>query len=100
MAHFTEEAIREQQRQLDNLREQLSRANALFEAQKKQLGITDADIEQVKKEKLSPVLEALMEQSAREAKRAGEAAAASLKAETAPSQPSGFSGRRRRGLSI
>ena len=46
MAHFTEEAIREQQRQLDNLREQLSRANALFEAQKKQLGITDADIEQ------------------------------------------------------
>ena len=100
MARFTEEAIREQQRQIEDLREQLSRANALFEAQKKQLGITDADIEQARSEKLTPVLEALMEQSARQAKRAGEEAAARLRSESEPAQPAAFSGRRRRGIAI
>ena len=71
---FTEKDLQAQQAQIMELKEELSRLNAGFEAQKKAAGISDADLaEAIDPATLSPEVRKAMEEAEAQAKRAGEA---------------------------
>jgi archaellum component FlaC len=88
-----------QQQKLEELRDQLSRVNALFEEQKKALGVTDEDLEKLTDSPMPPALQSMMAEAAESAKTAGRQAASGLKSEIEPAKPHAM-GMRRRGLSI
>ncbi|GEM_PF-2156009 len=88
-----------QQQKLEELREQLSRVNALFDEQKKALGVTDEELEKLAESPLPPALQAMMSEAAESAKTAGRQAASELKSEIEPAKPRA-GGMRRRGLAI
>ena len=93
-----EEKICRQNKAIAYMREQLDRINALFEEQKKALGLSDEDLKAAAQEKAEPRLEAMMADAVREAKKAGRQAAASQQEQSATSAPK--AGMRRRGLAI
>lgn len=89
-----------QQQQLEDLRDQLSRINALFEEQKKALGVTDAELEELAREPMTPEMQSMMEKAVNDAKAAGRQAASTLQEPQGTTQAPAASARRRRGLVI
>lgn len=88
-----------QQQKLEELREQLSRVNALFDEQKKALGVTDEELEKLADSPMPPAVQTMMAEAAESAKAAGRQAASGLKSEIEPAKPRAM-GLRRRGLAI
>ena len=80
---FTEEELARQNEQVTRLSQELSRLNELFDAQKKAMGVTDADLEKGLGD-VPPAVAAAMEEAKLRAERAGREAAASLRAATEP----------------
>lgn len=94
---FTDQDLKNQLQEIENLSKELQRLNETFEEQKRILGF-DADSEVVLDDaELTPELEQAMQEAKAEAEREGRARAASASAATAPSAPSPS---RRRGLRI
>ncbi len=87
----------QQQRKIQELREQLDRVNSIFEEQKKALNVTDAELKEAAKEPVPRELEEQMAQASREAAAAGRQAAAELSSEKTSSTRAAP---RRRGLAI
>lgn len=98
MSQTSEERIQQQAQKLNELKDQLSRANAFFEAQKKALNLTDEDIRAAAEQPVPPALQALIDEAKEQAKRAGQSAAAQIQSESVTrSAPRAG---RRRGLAI
>jgi len=90
---YNEQQFQDQARQVDTLKDELSRLNLRFESLMKDNGIKPEDLEQNRAD-ISPALQEELRRAEEEAKRAGAARAA----QTAPAQPSAGSlpGSRRR----
>jgi peptidoglycan hydrolase CwlO-like protein len=73
---FTEQHLREQEKQLESLKDELSRLNARFDGMCKDGGISGADLEKALAEKRSPEMESALSRAREEAERAGKARAA------------------------
>lgn len=73
---FTEENLREQVATLEQLREELGRAQEQEKALRKQLGLPEEGPLKVEKEQLPPEVQALVAKAREEAARAGQARAA------------------------
>ena len=89
-----------QQQQLEDLRDQLSRIHALFEEQKKALGVTDEELAEIARQPMTPEMQSMMEKAVSDAKAAGRQAASSLQEPQSTSLAPAASARRRRGLVI
>lgn len=79
---FTEKDLQDQEAQLEALKDELSRLNQKFDAQLKNMGLTEDDLK--RQEAMTPEVEALVAKAKEEARRAGEA----RKAQAALNKPS------------
>ena len=83
---FTEKDFQAQQTRLSELKDELSRLNAEFEAQKKALGVTDAELaEEVDPATLPPEVRQALAEAEEQARRAGEARRTQAALASAPS---------------
>ena len=73
---FTEEDLLEQEKELDALKDELSRMNARFDGMLKDFGVSPDDLHKAMQEKRSPELEEAVQAAREEAERAGKTRAA------------------------
>ncbi|MDY0273956.1 MAG: hypothetical protein RBR42_00765 [Desulfomicrobium sp.] len=73
---FTEKDFQTQQEQLHMLQDELSRLDALFDTQKKALGLTENDLDALLQEDIPADVQQFMAQAQDKAKREGAARAA------------------------
>jgi peptidoglycan hydrolase CwlO-like protein len=94
---FTEEQLAAQQKMIEELKDELSRLNSVFDARMKDAGLTPADLEGLSLENAPPEVKQMLAQAREAAKRAGEARAAQTP-QPASSAPAGAGPSRRRNV--
>ncbi|MDR1111015.1 MAG: hypothetical protein LBP92_10060 [Deltaproteobacteria bacterium] len=90
---LTEEQLSEQRKMFDELKEEFSRLNSLYDAQLKAIGLTEDDLKDLDPEAAPPEVKKLLDQARMEAQRAGEAR--SEQTRQIASRPAGSPSRRR-----
>ena len=92
---FTEKDFQAQQTRLSELKDELSRLNAEFEAQKKAMGVSDAELaEGVDPATLTPEVRQALAEAEAQARRAGEARRTQAALASTPSGKTPGAGRR------
>jgi hypothetical protein len=90
---FAEDQLLEQQNMFEELKEELSRLNSLFDSQLKACGLTEADLKDIDLDAAPPEVKKMLDQAKMEAQRAGEIRAG--QARQTIDRPSGSPSRRR-----